>query len=124
MGVPRTSRLNEQLRRELSDLIRQRVRDPRVGAVTITAVDTTRDLGLATVYVRATGPDAGPSDTLAGLSAAAPFLRTALGRALRIRRVPELRFREDKSLEHAKRIEQLLSEVIEPDAPPEDSEAE
>ena len=108
----RRARLNEQLRRELSELIRTQVRDPRVGLVTITGVDVAADLGSARVYVRVVG---GPEElvrSLEGLEAAASFLRTALGRILHVRRVPELRFREDRSYEGAARIEQVLAEVL------------
>ncbi|HUF76923.1 MAG TPA: 30S ribosome-binding factor RbfA [Longimicrobiales bacterium] len=112
MAVRRIARLNEQLKRELSQLIRMEVRDPRVGLVTITGVDTTRDLNMARVYVRTTGSEEERASSLEGLDAAAPFLRTALGKILSIRRVPELRFQEDRSLDHARRIEQVLSEVI------------
>ena len=115
MAGRRTARLNEQLKRELSELLRTEVRDPRVGVVTITGVATTKDLGVARVHVRTMGGDAERASTLEGLSAAAPFLRTALGKVLRIRRVPELRFQEDRSMEHARRIEEVLSEVIPPD---------
>jgi ribosome-binding factor A len=114
VGGKRTARLNEQLKRELAELIRTEVRDPRVGAVTITDVEIATDLGSAKVYVRMLGDDRTRAETLAGLGAAAPFLRSLLGRALRIRRVPELRFQEDRSLEHARRIEQVLAEVIRP----------
>ena len=120
MAVRRTARLNEQLKRELSELIRTEVRDPRVGLVTITGVDTTRDLSVARVHVRSLGSEPERQSTLEGLSAAAPFLRTALGRMLRIRKVPELRFQEDRSLEHARRIEEVLAEVIVPDEESED----
>ena len=119
MAGRRIARLNEQLKRDLSEIIRTEVRDPRVGLVSITAVETTRDLGVARVYVRTLGTDAERASTLEGLSAAAPFLRTALGKILRIRRVPELRFQEDRSMEHARRIEQVLSEVILPEEPEE-----
>lgn len=122
MAVRRTARLNEQLKRELSGLIRTDVRDPRVGVVTITGVETTKDLDLAKVHVRTLGSDEERATTLEGLAAAAPFLRTALGKVLRIRRVPALRFQEDRSLEHAQRIEQVLSEVIPRAAEPDDSE--
>lgn len=114
-GAKRIARLNEQLRRELSELIQREVRDPRVGHVTITGVDIARDLGSAKVYVRTPGTAEERESTLEGLSAAAPFLRTALGRTLHVRRVPELRFRRDRSYEHAQRIEQVLAEVIPPD---------
>lgn len=122
MAVRRTARLNEQLKRELSGLIRTDVRDPRVGVVTITGVETTKDLDLAKVHVQTLGSDEERATTLEGLAAAAPFLRTALGKVMRIRRVPALRFQEDRSLEHAQRIEQVLSEVIPRDREPDDSE--
>ncbi len=119
----RLARLNEQLRRELSELIRRDVRDPRVGLVTVTGVDVARDLGSAKVYVRTPGTPDERATTLEGLGAAAPFLRTTLGRTLRVRKVPELRFRLDRSYEHAQRIEEVLSEVItgeDPEASPSD----
>lgn len=108
----RLARLNEQLKRELSELIRTEVRDPRVGLVTITAVDTAADLGSAKVYVRVMGGSEEMASSLEGLEAAAPFLRATLGKLLRVRRIPELRFREDHSLEHARRIEEVLANVL------------
>ena len=115
MASKRVARLNEQLKRELSQLIRDQVRDPRVGVVTVTAVEMAADLGSARVFVRVIGDHAEFAETLAGLDAAAPFLRRLLGRVLHIRRIPELRFREDRSMEHARRIEQLLSDVVVPE---------
>jgi ribosome-binding factor A len=114
----RAARLNEQLKRELSELIRTQVRDPRVGLVTITGVQVAADLGSARVFVRSVGAD-DLTSTLEGLTAAAPFLRSELGRMLSIRKIPELRFQTDKSLEHAQRIERILSEVIVPETKPE-----
>ena len=111
----RLARLNEQLKRELSRLIRNEVRDPRVGIVTITGVDTAGDLGSARIFVRAMKDEDLP-EMLEGLEAAAPFLRTKLGQILHIRTVPELRFQEDRSLEGARRIEEVLSEVLPDDA--------
>lgn len=112
MASKRVARINEQLRRELSELLRTSVRDPRVGVVTVTAVDVATDLASARVYVRLQGADAEKQASLEGLHAAAPFLRGTLGRMLRVRRIPELRFLEDTSLEHAQRIEALLAEVL------------
>lgn len=108
----RLARLNEQLKRELSELIRTEVRDPRVGIVTITGVETAADLGSARVFVRTVGSHDELEASLEGLDAAAPFLRTLLGRTLRVRKVPELRFREDRSMEQARRIEEVLSKVL------------
>ena len=113
----RLARLNEQLKREMSGLIRTQVRDPRVGLVTITGVDVAADLGSAKVYVREVGGSEDLATTLEGLAAAAPFLRTSLGRVLHVRRIPELRFREDRSYESAMRIEEVLLDVLPEDAP-------
>ncbi|MEM7416376.1 MAG: 30S ribosome-binding factor RbfA [Gemmatimonadota bacterium] len=113
----RIARLNEQLKRELTEMIRTQVRDPRVGLVTITGVEVARDLGSARVFVREMGSAEELEQSLAGLEAAAPFLRTELGRVLRLRRIPELRFREDRSYEGARRIEAVLSEVLPEDEP-------
>jgi ribosome-binding factor A len=114
----RLARLSEQLKRELSELIRLEVRDPRVGSVTITDVEVAADLGSARVYVRSVEGGEALARSLEGLHAAAPFLRTALGKRLHVRRVPELRFREDRSYAGAQRIEEVLAEVL-----PEDQES-
>lgn len=112
MPSKRIARLNEQLKREIAELVRTDVRDPRVGLVSVTAVKVTSDLGHARVFVRALGGDAERAECLEGLSAAAPFLRRALGQLLHVRKVPELHFEEDRTLEHARRIEALLAEVL------------
>ena len=122
MKGKRAARLNEQLKRELSELIRTQVRDPRVGLVTITGVEVAADLGSARVFVRRGGTEGDLESTLEGLAAAAPFLRSELGRILSIRKIPELRFQKDRSLEHAQRIEQILSEVIVPEKKPDPDE--
>jgi ribosome-binding factor A len=115
MKGKRAARLNEQLKREISELIRTQVRDPRVGLVTITGVEVAADLGSARVFVRRGGSEDDLESTLEGLRAAAPFLRKELGGILSIRKIPELRFQKDRSLEHAQRIERILSEVIPPE---------
>lgn len=112
MASKRIARLNEQLKRELSELIRRDVRDPRIGPVSVTTVQVSADLSVARVFVLLTGSEAARAASLEGLAAAAPFLRRTLGRALHVRRVPELRFQEDRSLEHARRIESILDEVL------------
>ena len=111
MVTKRLARLNEQLKREVSELVLRKVRDPRVGLVTITSVEVAGDLGSARVYVRTQDPNDELNESLAGLEAAAPFLRRELGRSLHLRRVPELRFHQDHSLDKARRIEEILSDV-------------
>lgn len=107
----RTERLNEQLRQEIALLVRDEVRDPRVGVVTITAVETSPELDHAKIYITALGDDQEKHEALDGLRSAAPFIRGQLGRRLHIRRVPELHFEIDRVLEEANRIEALLREV-------------
>ncbi len=112
MAGVRRSRLGEQLRREISLKLRHLVRDPGLGPVSVTGVDVTADLWLARVYVDAQGPAAQQSETMAALRRAAPFLRSVLGRELHIRRMPELRFHRDRSIEAGRRIEEILDVVL------------
>ncbi len=112
----RTDRINELLREEIAVLVRDEVRDPRVGLVTITAVQTSPELDHAKVFVRMLGTEEEQEAALEGLHSAAPFVRTQLSRRLHMRRVPELHFRYDRMLDEAARIEQLLREAL-PDGP-------
>ncbi|MET0400725.1 MAG: 30S ribosome-binding factor RbfA [Longimicrobiaceae bacterium] len=112
----RTDRINEQLRQEISILVRDAVRDPRVGLVTITAVETSPELDHAKVYVSVMGDDAEKEAAIQGLRSAAPFIRTQLSKQLHMRRVPELHFQYDRVLAEASRIESLLREVLPPEA--------
>ncbi len=115
MGAKRNARLNEQFKREISEILRTAVRDPRVGFPTVTEVEVTADLWVARVYVRP-DPTIPPDDAfIEGLAAAAPFIRRELGKVLKVRRIPELRFEQDRALDHAMRIEKILQEVSIPD---------
>ena len=107
----RNARLNEQFKREISQILSHKVRDPRVGSVLVTGVRVTADLWLARVFVRLLDGEGTMEDTLQGLEVAAPFIRRELGKVLSIRRVPELRFAHDTTLDSAKRIEEVLKEV-------------
>ncbi len=113
MPSRRIARLNEQMKREISGILHREVQDPRVGMPTVTGVAVTPDLDVASVYVR---PDPTLGDDaerafLDGLAMAAPFIRRELGRTLKVRRVPELRFKEDRTLDQARRIEEILRGV-------------
>lgn len=121
----RVQRLNQLLREELSRLIRRELKDPRVELVTVTDVDVSGDLRHAEVYVRTlrdlrdVGEEEGGGsieEALEGLRSAEGFLRGKLGRELRLRRIPELRFEADRTLERAQRIEELLDRVADEDA--------
>src|SRR3954464_972353 len=88
----RIERLNEQLKREITDVVRNSARDPRIGVVTVTRVTCASDLSFARVFVSIVTDDEEKKASLEGLAAAAPFIRSELSRRLTIRRVPELRF--------------------------------
>ena len=108
----RTDRINELLREEIALMVRNEVRDPRVGLATITAVETSPELDHARVYITTLGDEQDRTEVLAGLASAAPFIRTQLSKRLRMRRVPELHFQYDRMLDEATRIEQLLREAL------------
>ncbi len=111
----RTDRLNEALKQEISLLVRDEVRDPRVGLATITAVQTSPELDHAKVFFTALGDEAERAGILAGLRSAAPFIRSQLGKRMHMRRIPELHFELDRVLEEAARIERLLREALPPE---------
>ena len=104
----RLARLNEQFRREITAILRRAVRDPRVLDVVVNSVEVTSDLWLARVYVHVGGEEGERREALQGLEAAANFIRRELAAVLHIRRIPELRFLEDKTLAQAHRIEEIL----------------
>ena len=120
----RTDRINEQLRQEISLLVRDAVRDPRVGLVTITGVETSPELDHAKVYVTVLGDDEEKEQALQGLRSAASFVRGQLGRRLHMRRIPELHFQIDRVLEEASRIDALLREALPPELPDEEQGGE
>ena len=107
----RAERLNEQFKREIADILRFEVKDPRVGSVVVTAAKVSSDLSNAQIFVLLPTDPEEREETLTGLNAAASFVRSQLGRRLSIRKVPQLRFSTDTSLDYANRIEQLLQEA-------------
>jgi ribosome-binding factor A len=108
---PRARRLGEQIQRELGDLLRREVKDGRIGNVTITAVNVTGDLRMATVYYLIFGKDGADPKVQRGLDSAANFLRNALSKSLMIRYTPTLKFELDTSIEHGVRLAKLIDSV-------------
>jgi ribosome-binding factor A len=109
----RPDRVAEGIRMEVATFLAGDVKDPRVrGAlVTVTAVEVTRDLGHATVFVSVLGTESDRDAVLEGLASTASHLRARVGRALRLRVAPEISFRYDQSVARAARIETLLASV-------------
>ncbi len=111
-GVSRSVRVTEQVHHELAELVRAEVKDPRVGMVTITGVELTPDYAYATVYFSVLPDDeATLANTLAGLRHAAGYLRSQLGRRVRIHTTPELRFVHDVSVERGMAMSKLIDEA-------------
>lgn len=109
----RIERVNNLIRQELSELLRRHVKDPRLGNfVTVTAVTTSPDFRYARIFVSHIGSAEQRAATMDGLAAAAGFLRKELARRLELRRVPELSFRWDDSIERGDRLLNLIDEVI------------
>lgn len=108
----RTDRINEQFKQEISLIIRDEVRDPRVGLATITAVQTSPELDHAKVFITSLGDADEREEIIAGLRSAAPFIRKQLAGRLTMRRIPELHFEADRVLAEAMRIEELLRQAL------------
>jgi ribosome-binding factor A len=109
-SYPRTARMNDLIRVELSELIRRKVKDPRVVSVSVTAVSTTTDFSHARVSVGLLDDAKAPS-VLKALAHAAGFLRSELSRRLQVKRVPELLFEVDRTAEEASRLDDLWSQL-------------
>jgi ribosome-binding factor A len=108
----RIERVNHLIRQEVSQLLQRQVKDPRLGSfVTVTEVATSSDLKYARIYVSRIGSGDEKQETLDGLAAAAGFLRNELARRLELRRIPELRFQWDNSIERGARLLDLIDEV-------------
>ncbi len=107
----RADRVAEAIQEEVADLIRMRIKDPRVGFVTITGVEVTPDLRHARIFYSLVGDAAAREATQRGLESAAGFIQGELGRRLRLRFAPVVEFRFDPSLERGARIEQLLKDL-------------
>jgi ribosome-binding factor A len=103
-------RVDEAMREVLSAVITQDLKDPRVGFVTVTGVDTSPDLRHAVVYVSVLGDDARREDSLAGLRAAGGFLQRRVADELRLKNTPTLAFSYDDSVDRGMRIGELLDE--------------
>lgn len=111
----RTDRIADQMQRDLAELIRSSLKDPRLGMVTVNQVTVARDLGYADVYVTLLTVDDLDADaeevktTIKILNGAAGFLRSELGRMIRLRTIPQLRFHFDASVKRGRELDQLIA---------------
>ncbi len=108
----RTLRIAEQIQRELAELIRLELKDPRVGMVTLTDVEVTADYAHAKVFFTTLGTDDQIAAATAGLNHAAGFLRHELGQRIKLRGIPQLHFIYDESVERGVRLSRLIDEAV------------
>jgi ribosome-binding factor A len=107
----RVNRVGEQMKKELGDIISRKIKDPRVGFVTVTDVQVTGDLQQAKVYISVLGDEQQREDTLKGLAKAKGFIRTEIGQRIRLRKTPELIFEFDETMAYGNRINSLIHEL-------------
>ncbi|MEX0899817.1 MAG: 30S ribosome-binding factor RbfA [Gammaproteobacteria bacterium] len=108
---PRSRRVGDQIQRELAELVRDEMKDPRVSLVTITEVDVARDLAHAKVFFASLAQDADPKVIAKVLNGAAGFLRRELAQRMKTRTVPELKFEYDRVPEHGAHMDALINQA-------------
>jgi ribosome-binding factor A len=109
---PRPQRVGDQIQRELAELLRLQVKDPRIGMVTVTAVDVAPDLSHAKVYVTHLGGSGQAAAVVAALQHTAGYLRRELSHRLKLYTVPDLRFFYDDSIESGLRLSRLIDDAV------------
>lgn len=113
----RTDRISDQIQKDLASLIRTEMKDPRVGMVTINDVNVARDLGYADVYITLLTLEENDANSdsvkqsLAALNSAAGFLRSQLGKMIKLRTIPRLRFHYDSSVGHGRKLDALITQA-------------
>ncbi|MCT6923591.1 MULTISPECIES: 30S ribosome-binding factor RbfA [Bacillales] len=109
----RSNRIAEQMKKELGEILGRKIKDPRVGFVTVTDVAVTGDLQQATVYISSLGNEREREETLKALEKASGFIRSEIGSRIRLRRTPEILFEFDSSVEYGNKIDALLRSLHE-----------
>ncbi len=113
----RTDRISDQIQKDLASLIRTEMKDPRVGMVTINDVNVARDLGYADVYITLLTLEENDANSdsvkqsLEALNSAAGFLRSQLGKMIKLRTIPRLRFHYDSSVGHGRKLDALITQA-------------
>ena len=111
MEYPRSYRVGELILKNISEIISRGLKDPRIGFVTITAVDVTSDLRYARIYYTVIGSEKEKTDSGIGIEKATPYIRRQLASKMTIRHTPELTFVYDVSIEYGNRIGSLLKDM-------------
>ncbi|MDZ5473435.1 30S ribosome-binding factor RbfA [Bacillus sp. 31A1R] len=107
----RSNRVGEQMKKELGEIISRKIKDPRIGFVTVTDVEVSGDLQQAKVFISVLGDDLQKENTLKGLAKAKGFIRSEIGQRIRLRKTPEIIFEFDESIDYGNRIDTLLHQI-------------
>lgn len=108
----RAERVGEQMKQEIMDIVNNKVKDPRIGFLTITEVQLTNDLSIATIYLTVLGNDKQIDDTFKGLEKAKGFIKSEIGSRMRLRIVPDLKFEYDESIDYGNKIEKMIQDLV------------
>ena len=109
----RMIRINDEIKKELSEIVRSELKDPRIGVMTsVLKVETTNDLKYCKVYISVLGDDEQKKEVMEGLKNASGFIRKQVATRINLRNTPEFKFELDDSLEYSIRISELIDEVI------------
>ncbi len=111
MSKQRARRVSEEIKKEVAKIIRDNVKDPRVGFVTITSVDLSGDLSVAKIYFSVMGEQNTIDETVAALESAKGYIRREIGQRIKLRHVPEIHFLYDHSIEQGTHIDALLEKI-------------
>ena len=111
MSNLRVGRVGEQIKKEISQILQNELKDPRIGFVTVTAVKVSGDLSQATVFISVFGNEETVKGSLLALEKAKGFIRTEIGKRIRLRHTPELSFKRDESIAYGNKIEELLRDI-------------
>ena len=122
MGFKRADRVSEAIKREISVMLTQEVKDPGIHFTTVTAVETADDLRHAKIFVSLLGDEKTRKESFKGLERAKGYLRSELGRRLQLRYTPEIHFYRDDSLDHAMKIKGILNKIKAEEKPKDEAE--
>ena len=124
MSFKRADKVSEAIRREISVMLTQEVKDPGINFTTVTAVETADDLRHANIFVSILGDEETRAESMKALERAKGFLRREIGRRLQLRYTPEIHFRLDKSIDHAMKIKGILNEIKAKEKPSDETQDE
>ena len=120
MARLRVEKLQEAIKQELSKILLQDIKDPRIKFVTVTGVELTDDISLAKVYVSLYGTEKDQEEAWQGLNKAVGYMRTEIAKRIRLRFAPALIFAKDTSMEYSAHIEELLRKIKQEETPHEE----